>query len=64
MGSLGDFLQNDTKFVQILLVVAGMLQFEIWQVPAFFPKTSIFEGVYLQKYCSNFNKIKNIGFFS
>ena len=63
MESLGNFLQNDTKFVQIPLVVAEILRFEIWWVPPFFAKTPIFEGVYLQNYSSDFNKIENIGFF-
>ena len=47
MESLGNFLQNDTKFVQVLQVVAEILQFEIWRVPPFFAKTLIFEGAYL-----------------
>ena len=63
MESLGNFLQNDTKFVQIPQVVAEILWFEIWQVPPFFTKPPIFEGAYLQNYSSNFNKIENIGFF-
>ena len=63
MESLGSFLQNDTKFVQIPLVVAEILQFEIWRVPLFFAKPPIFEGAYLQNYSFDFNKIENIGFF-
>ena len=63
MESLGNFLQNDTKFVQIPQVVAEILQFEIWRVPPFFAKTPIFEGVYLPNCSSDFNKIENIGFF-
>ena len=63
MESLGNFHQNDTKFVQIPQVVAEILRFEIWRVPPFFAKTPIFEEAYLQNYRSNFNKIENIGFF-
>ena len=59
MESLGNFLQIDTKFVQIPLVVAEILRFEIWQVPSFFAKKTI----YFQNYTSNFSKIENIGFF-
>ena len=44
-------------------VVAEILQFEIWRVPPFSAKTTILEGVYLQNYSSDFNKIENIGFF-
>ena len=60
---LGNFLQNDTKFVQIPQVVAEILRFEIWRVPLFFAKTPIFEGAYLQNYSSDLDKIENIGFF-
>ena len=60
---MGNFPQNDIKFVQIPQVVAEILRFEIWRVPPFFAKTPIFEGAYLQNYCSDFNKIENIGFF-
>ena len=63
MKSLGNFLQNDTKFVQIPQVVAEIQRFEIWQVPPFFAKTPIFEGAYLQNYSSDFNIIENIGFY-
>ena len=63
MESLGNFLQNDTEFVQIPQVVAEILRFEIWRVPPFFAKTPIFEGAYLQNHSSDFNKIENIGFF-
>ena len=63
MESLGNFLQNDTKFVQIPRVVAEILQFEIWQVSPFFGKTPIFKGAYIQNYSSDFNKIENSGFF-
>ena len=63
MESLGNFFQNDTKFVQIHQVVAEILRFEIWLIPPFFAKTPIFEGAYLQNYNSDFNKIENSGFF-
>ena len=63
MKSLGNFLQNDTKFVQIPEVVAEIQRFEIWRVPPFFAKTPIFEGAYLQNYSSDFNIIENIGFY-
>ena len=64
MESFGNFLQNDTKFVQISQVVVGeILQFEIWRVPPFLGKTTIFKEAYLQNYRSDFNKIENIGFF-
>ena len=63
MEFLGNFLQNDTKFVQIPQVVAKILEFKIWRVPPFFTKTPSFEGVYLQNYSSNFSKIENIGYF-
>ena len=63
MESLGNFLQNDTKFVQIPQVVAEILRFEIWQIPPFFPKKQFLMGPYLQNYSSDFNKIENIGFF-
>ena len=61
--SLSNFLQNDTKFVEIPQVVAEILRFEIWQIPPCFAKTPIVEGSYLQNYSFNFNKIENIGFF-
>ena len=65
MESLGNFLQNDTKFVQIPLVVAEILQFEIWRVPLFFfAKPSIFEGAYLQNCSSDFKRMKTVGFLS
>ena len=60
---MGNFLQNDTKFVQIPQVVAEILRFETWRVPPFFAKTPIFEGAYLQNHSSDFIKIENIGFF-
>ena len=63
MESLGNFLQNDTKFAQFHQVVAEILRFEIRRVPSFFTKTPIFEGAYLQNYSSDFYKIENIGFF-
>ena len=63
MESLGNFLQNDTKFVQISQVVAEILQFEIWRVSPFFAKPPIFDEVYLRNYSSDFKKIENIGFF-
>ena len=63
MESLCNFLQNDTKFVQIPQVVAKISLFEIWRVPPFFAKKPIFEGACLQYYSSDFNKIDNIGFF-
>ena len=44
MESLGNFLQNDTKFVQIPQVVAEILRFEIWQVPLFSQKPQILKG--------------------
>ena len=59
--SLGNFLQNDTKFVEISLVVAEILQYQFWLVPSFFTKISSFERAYLQNYSSNFNKIENLG---
>ena len=42
MESLDNFLQNDTKFVQIPQVVAEILRIEIWRVPPFFAKTPNF----------------------
>ena len=63
MESLGNFLQNATKFVEILQVVAEISQFEFRRVPPFFAKTPIFEGAYLQNYSPDFNKIKNLGVF-
>ena len=63
MESLGNFLQNDTKFVQILQVVKEVLRFKIWQVPPFFTKTPIFEWAYHKNYSFDFNKIENMGFF-
>ena len=63
MVSLGNFLKNDTKFVQIPQVVVEILRIEIWRVPPFFTKTPIFEEAYLQNYSSNFNKIENIGLY-
>ena len=39
MVSLGNFLQNDTKFVQIPQVVVEILRIEIWRVPPFLQKT-------------------------
>ena len=62
MKFLSNFLQNDTKFVQIPQEVAEILQFEIWQVTPFFEKNPIFEGASLQNYSFDFNKIENIGF--
>ena len=62
MESLGNFLQNNTKFVQFLQVVAEILQFKIQRVPLFFAKAPIFEGAYLQNYSLDFNKIENICF--
>ena len=44
MESLGNFLQNDTKFVQIPQVVAEILRFEIWQVPLFSQNPQILKG--------------------
>ena len=63
MESLGNFLQNATKFVEIFQVVAEISQFEFRQVPPFFGITPIFEEAYLQNYSPNFNKIKNLGVF-
>ena len=62
MESLGNFLQNDTKFVQIPKVVMEILRFEIWRVPPFFAKTPILEEAYLQNYSSDFNKIEKLAF--
>ena len=53
MKSLGNFLQNDPKFVEIPLVIAEISQFEFWRVPSFFAKTPIFKGAYLQNYSSD-----------
>ena len=61
--SLANFLQNDIKFVQIPLVVAKILQFEIWWIPSFFAKPPIFEEAYLQNCSSDFKKIEKIVFF-
>ena len=44
MEFLSNFLQNDTKFVQIPQVVAKILQFEIWRVPPFFAKPQFLKG--------------------
>ena len=62
MESLGNFLQNDTKLIQIPQVVAEIWQFEVWWVPPFFAKKKIWGGAYLQNYSSDYNKIKNIDF--
>ena len=62
MESLGNFLQNDTKFVQVPQEVAEILQFKIWRYSLFLQK-KIFGGAYLQNYCSDFDKIETIGFF-
>ena len=40
MESQGNFLQNDTKFVQIPQVVMEILQIEMWQVLPFYAKKS------------------------
>ena len=63
MESLCDFLQNDSKFFEIL-VVTEISQFEVWQVAPFFAKTRIFDGAYLQNCCLDCNKIKNLGGFT
>ena len=44
MESLGNFLQNNTKFVQIPQVVAKIFRFEIWQVPLFLQKPQFLKG--------------------
>ena len=44
MESLGNFLQNDTKFVQIPQVVGEILRFEIWWVPPFSQKPQFLKG--------------------
>ena len=62
--SLGNFLRNDAKFVEIPLVVAEISQFKFRQLVQFFALTPISEGAYLQNYSPNFNKIKNLGFFT
>ena len=64
MEFLGNFLRNDTKFVEIPLVVAEISLFEFRQLVQFFDQTPISEGAYLQNYSPNFNKIKNLGFFT
>ena len=64
MEFLGNFLRNDAKFVEIPLVVAEISQFEFRQLVQFFDQTPISEGAYLQNYSPNFNKIKNLGFFT
>ena len=64
MGSLGNFLQNDSKFVEISQVVAKIPHLKFWRVPPFFAQTPIFEGAYLQNYSPNFNKLKILGFFT
>ena len=44
MESLGNFLQNDTKFVQILQVVVKILQIEKWRVPPFLQNPQFLKG--------------------
>ena len=44
MESFGNFLQNDTKFVQIPLVIAEILQCEIRRVPFFLQKPQFLKG--------------------
>ena len=44
MESLGNFLQNDTKFVQVPQEVAEILQFKIWRYSLFSQKKIFLEG--------------------
>ena len=62
MESLGNFLQNDIKFVQIPLVVVEILQFEIWWIPPFSAKQIFLKGRFSKTTASISIKLKILFF--